>query len=263
MTAGSSRTAITVVTVCRNAEATIEDAVCSVRSQAWAHREHLIIDGMSQDDTVAIARAYGDGSLRVISEHDRGIYDAMNKGIKQAKGEIIGFLNADDWYCDARVLGDIANAFRDERVDAVFGNLDYVSSDGSRVMRRWRSRPYTDGAFGRGWLPPHPTFFVRSRCFSRLGHFDLSYRTAADFDLMNRFFTRGHIRSVHLPRTLVCMRAGGVSNASWQAVIRAQLENMRSLIGTFGVVPPAYPILKLADRLRQIYRARSRRRSLP
>ena len=263
MTGSRTPISITVVTVCQNAEATIADAVRSVTRQEWPHREHLLIDGLSQDSTVAVAREHGDGSLRIRSERDHGVYDAMNKGISQARGGIIGFLNADDWYCDARVLADVAKVFSDERIDAVFGNLDYVTTDGSRIVRRWRSRPYVRGAFGRGWLPPHPTFFARRRCFDRLGVFDLSYRTAADFDLMNRFFTRGHIRSVHIPRTLVCMRTGGISNASWQAVVGAQVENLRSLISTFGMVPPAYPVLKLADRLRQIYRARAHRRSVP
>jgi len=252
---------ISVITVCFNAERTIADTIASVGRQRFAQWEHLIIDGGSRDGTVATAQLASAGLARIISEPDRGIYDAMNKGIRLAEKEVVGFLNADDMYHDDLVLADVARRFLDPRIDAVFGNLDYVSQDGIRVIRCWRSRPYTQGAFGRGWMPPHPTFFIRRSVFSRLGNFDLSYRIAADFDLMNRFFTRGRIRSVHIPRTLVRMRVGGVSNASRQVIMRNQVENIRSLTGTFGMVPPAYPIFKLADRLRQIYRARAHIRS--
>jgi glycosyltransferase involved in cell wall biosynthesis len=248
-------TSISVITVCFNAERTIADALTSVGRQRFDRREHLIIDGGSRDRTVAIAKANSTGVVRVISEPDHGIYDAMNKGIKLANNEVIGFLNADDMYYDDMVLSDVARKFCDPRIDAVFGNLDYISQDGTQLLRCWRSRPYKPGAFGRGWLPPHPTLFIRRSVYLKLGGFDLSYGTAADFDLMNRFFTRGRIRSLHIPRTLVRMRFGGVSNRTWRAILMAQYQNARSLVSTLGFMPAAYPVLKCIDRFRQYRRA--------
>ncbi len=247
---------ITVVTACWNSAETIAWALDSVAGQMYGPKEHLIIDGLSTDRTMDVISAKSGTHIRVLSERDRGVYDAMNRGIREARGDVIGFLNADDLYSDRQVLSDVALKFSDPKVDAVFGDLDYVTGDLKRVVRCWKSRPFILGDIGRGWLPPHPTLFIRRPVYQRLGGFDLSYGTAADFDLMNRFFTRGRICSVHIPRTLVHMRIGGMSNHSWRAVARAQFQNARSLISTFGMVPPAYPFLKLADRLRQFRRAK-------
>lgn len=250
---------ITVVTACWNSAETIAWALESVSSQSYGMKEHLIIDGQSKDRTLEVVSEMSGAHVRVLSERDRGVYDAMNKGLREARGDVIGFLNADDLYADERVLADVAARFADPKIDAVFGDLDYVTGDLKRVVRRWKSRPFVPGDFGRGWLPPHPTLFIRQSVYRRLGGFDLSYGTAADFDLMNRFFTRGRIRSVHIPRTLVRMRVGGVSNRSLRAVMLAQYQNVRSLIATFGVMPPAYPFLKFVDRFRQYRRATSSR----
>jgi glycosyltransferase involved in cell wall biosynthesis len=249
---------LSLVTACFNAETTIADTVRSVGRQVGVEVEHLIMDGASHDATVAVARSCAHPGVRIFSEPDAGVYDAMNRGIALATGEVIGFLNADDYLVDERVLATVARPFQDPRVDAVFGDLEYITPDDARVVRYWRSSPYRPGAFARGWLPPHPTFFTRRSVYQCLGDFDLSYGTAADFDLMNRFFTRGRIRSVYLPKTLVRMRIGGVSNRSWKAIAYAQVQNARSLIATIGMVPPTYPFLKLADRLRQYRRARRR-----
>jgi len=248
---------ITVVTACWNSADTIAWALDSVASQSYQSKEHLIIDGQSKDHTVELVESHRGPHVRMISERDRGVYDAMNKGLFHARGDIIGFLNADDLYSDQQVLSDIAEKFSDPRIDAVFGDLDYVTTDLKRVVRCWRSRPFSPGDFGRGWLPPHPTLFIRRSVYQRLGGFDLSYGTAADFDLMNRFFTRGRLRSVHIPRTLVRMRVGGLSNRSLRAVLLAQYQNVRSLIATFGIMPPAYFFLKFVDRYRQYRRAAS------
>lgn len=246
---------ITIVTACWNSAGTIAWALESVDAQTYPMKEHLIIDGQSTDRTLEVVAAHDGTHRRVLSERDRGVYDAMNKGLREARGEVIGFLNADDLYADRQVLSDVASRFADPTVDAVFGNLDYVTEDLRQVVRSWKSRPFIPGDFGRGWLPPHPTLFIRRSVYQRLGGFDLSYGTAADFHLMNCFFTRGRIRSVHIPRTLVRMRVGGVSNRSLRAVARAQYQNIRSLIATFGVMPPAYPFLKFVDRFRQYRRA--------
>lgn len=247
---------VSLITVTFNSVTTIRDTLAAVAAQTVRPFEHIVVDGGSTDGTAEVLSKWNEHRITWSSGPDRGMYDAMNKGIGLSTGEIIGFLNADDVYADRQVLADIAERMKDPLVDAVFGDLDYVTKDGLTVVRHWQSHAYRPGDFFRGWLPPHPTLFVRRSVYQRLGGFDLSYGTAADFDLMNRFFTRGRVRSVYIPRTLVRMRIGGMSNHSWRSVVRAQIQNARSLISTFGMVPPAYPFLKLADRLRQFRRAR-------
>src|SRR5438309_625440 len=172
---------ISIVTVCFNAESTIRDTVRSISEQSHAEVEHLVIDGKSTDDTLSIVHACGSKvELRVVSEPDSGIYDAMNKGIALATGDIVGFLNSDDFYASNDVLTTVARVMADPEVDACFGDLCYVRKIDTRwVVRYWRSSPYYSGLFERGWCPPHPTFFVRREVYRRFGGFDLRYKLAA------------------------------------------------------------------------------------
>jgi glycosyltransferase involved in cell wall biosynthesis len=215
---------ISVITVAFNSAKTVADTLTSVAMQTHPDIEHLIIDGASSDGTVEIVRMHASAQTRLISESDRGIYDAMNKGIALASGEVIGFLNSDDFYANASVLAKIADAFQDSAVDVCYGDLVYVSQDNSRVVRYWKSKPFAKGDFAKGWCPPHPTFFIRESALQRLGMFDLSFKLAADFEFMLRYLESGDIKSVYIPHVLVRMRLGGATNQSWSNVWKQNKE---------------------------------------
>jgi glycosyltransferase len=205
---------VSVVTAVRNGSETIRDCIESVQGQSYPV-EHVIIDGGSTDGTLEIIEEYRSNLSVVISEPDLGIYDAMNKGIRFATGDVIGTLNADDFYAHDRVIARVAQEFANQIVDASYSDLNYVAScDTRRVVRVWRSRKYRAGGFYRGWMPPHPTFFVRRKVYERYGGFDLGLGSAADYELMLRFLLKHRINAVYIPEVLVNMRCGGVSNRS-------------------------------------------------
>jgi glycosyltransferase involved in cell wall biosynthesis len=221
---------ITVITVCYNSAAHIADALRSVDSQTWKDTEHIIVDGASADDTMKIVRSHPQPWRRAISEVDKGIYDAMNKGILMAEGEVIGFINSDDFYSSPHVLARVADAFTDPSVDACYGDLCYVERDNiETVVRYWHSSGFSPGLFLRGWCPPHPTFFVRKSVYERLNTFDLQYRIAADVELMARFMEVHRIETRYIPEVLVTMRLGGTTNRSWSNVVKQNREIFRAL----------------------------------
>lgn len=246
---------ISIVTVCRNAAATIEDTLRSVASQTHPNVEHIVVDGGSTDGTREIIERHRDRIATLIAEPDRGIYDAMNKGINAATGEIVGLLNADDVYVDVHVLEKVARAFSDPAVDACHADLVYVDrTDLDKIVRYWKSRPYTDGLFEKGWLPAHPTFFVRRALYRRYGGFDLSYRFQADFELTMRLLAVHKVRSVYLPEVIVKMRMGGVSNRSVLNVVRGNLEAYRACRRHGLKVSPLFIVRKVLSRLPQFFR---------
>ena len=192
--------------------------------QAYEDIEHLVIDGSSTDGTIDKVLGHSNNQIRLISEPDKGIYHAMNKGLALSTGEIIGFLNSDDFYEDSSVLEKIANAFQDVNVEACYADLMYVTQDKSRVLRYWKSKPFKKGNFAKGWSPAHPTFYVRRSVVKRLGYFDQSYMLAADVELMMRYLEIGQVHSVYIPNVLVRMRIGGASNQSWKNIIKQNKE---------------------------------------
>lgn len=216
---------ISIITVCYNSAATIVDTLRSVAEQTYPDVEHIIVDGGSGDGTLSLVREFRRHSGPLVSEPDRGIYDAMNKGLALASGEVVGFLNSDDVFADPGVLGRIATAFEAAEVDACYGDLVYVAASSSdRVVRYWRSRPYQPGLCRRGWMPAHPTFYVRREAYQRYGGFDDSLHIAADFEICLRLLEVHRLRVTYLPGVLVRMRAGGVSNSSLRNVIRSNRE---------------------------------------
>jgi glycosyltransferase involved in cell wall biosynthesis len=220
---------ISVITVSYNSAATIADTIRSVANQTYLNIEHLVIDGHSNDNTVQVVEANHHPSLILSSEPDEGIYDAMNKGLTRAVGEVIGFLNSDDFYSDATVLEKVADAFQDESVDVCFADLVYVTQDNSRVMRYWKSKPFCKGDFAKGWCPAHPTFYIRRSALKRLGLFDQSFKLAADVELMMRYLERGKVKSTYIPHILVRMRLGGATNQSWENILRQNREILLAL----------------------------------
>ncbi len=221
---------ISVITVVFNNEATIADTLQSVAAQDYSNLEYIVIDGLSKDRTLDRIKERKEIISKLISEKDTGIYDAMNKGIALATGEIIGFINGDDFYLPG-TLAKVAKTFKeDPNLEACYGDLCYVKqNDPQTVVRHWRSSPFVPTAFERGWAPPHPTFFVRHDVYERFGSFDLEYRIAADVELMMRFLERHRIRVKYVPGVMVMMRMGGTTNRSVTNVINQNKEILRAL----------------------------------
>lgn len=207
-------TSVSIITAAFNCAATIRGCIESVLGQSQP-AEHIIVDGGSTEGTLRILEEYRSRIARIVSEQDWGVYDAMNKGIALATGDVIGILNADDVYAHRDVLTKVARVFEDERVDSCYGDLVYISSiDPDRVVRYWRAGPYDVRRFYRGWMPPHPTFFARRSVYERYGAFRLGNGSAADYELMLRFLLKHGISAAYIPEVLVKMRSGGISNVS-------------------------------------------------
>ena len=243
---------ISVITVCRNAAATIVDTLQSVARQSHPDVEHIVVDGASTDATVALVRAHGARLARLVSEPDRGLFDAMNKGIALATGELVGFLNADDVYATDDALAQIAAACADPAVDACYADLVYVRADDlRRVVRYWKSGPFRAGLARRGWMPPHPTFYARRSVYAAHGGFDLRFPRQADFELTTRLLEVRRIRAVHIPHILVRMRVGGASNNSVRNILRGNLEAYRACRMHGLAVGPLFIARKILSRVPQ------------
>jgi len=221
---------ISVITAVYNAEDTIADAIESVLAQDYPDVELVVIDGASTDGTSALLESYRDKINVFVSEPDSGIYDALNKGIKHASGDVVGFLHADDLFADSSVLSRVAKAFAADDVGAVYGDLVYVSkSEADKVIRYWQSGDYSENKLNHGWMPPHPTFYVRRSVYEQHGGFDTSFHIAADYDCMLRFLARARVRCAYIPHVLVKMRLGGASNRSLGNIVRKSAEDYRAL----------------------------------
>jgi glycosyltransferase involved in cell wall biosynthesis len=216
---------ITIITATYNSAATVRDTLKCIAQQKHPDVEHIIVDGLSKDNTLDIVKEYPHVA-RVVSGKDSGIYDAMNKGVQLATGEVIGILNSDDFYTSENVLAWVASAFEDGSVDAVYGDLQYVKQDDvSSVIRTWKSGPYKKNHFHYGWMPPHPTFFVRSSLYKKAGLFNTTLRSAADYELMLRMIVKYKATVKYIPEVLVKMRDGGMSNATFGNRLRANRED--------------------------------------
>lgn len=243
---------VSIITVVRNGADTLPDCIASVLAQTYPDIEYLVVDGASTDATLDVIRSFGSKIARVISEPDRGPYDAMNKGIAAATGDVVGILNADDLYAHPNVVSQIVEKMRLTAADAAYGDLLYVDrTDVRRVWRVWRAGAYRLGAFLQGWMPPHPTFFVKRAVYRQFGTFNLNLGTAADYELMLRLVHKHGIRLCYVPDVLVWMRRGGVSNASWQNWLRAN-RNDREAWRLNGLQPRFYtlywkPVRKLSQ----------------
>jgi glycosyltransferase len=244
---------ISTVTVSFNSQATIGHTILSFLAQTHPDKEMLVIDGGSRDGTLEIVRGFASGAIRVISEKDRGIYDAMNKGLKNFSGDAVGFLNSDDTYHDDTVLERIAAAL--EGGDAVHGDLMMVKDHAAKeVVRSWRAGPFRAGAFRKGWMPPHPTFYVRRELAASVGAFDLGYRISADYDFMLRALELHARRTIYVPHPFVDFMVGGASTRGARAVVDGNLECLRSRRKHLGAPLLDWALLaKPARKLRQIH----------
>jgi glycosyltransferase len=220
---------LTIITVTLNSRYSIEDTINSVLSQSFENIEHIFIDGGSGDGTLEILESYKDKVATVVSGPDNGIYDAMNKGILLATGDVIGILNADDVYATKDTLALVANAFLDPRIDACYGDLVYVCpKEPDQIKRDWKAGSYEERKLYFGWMPPHPTFFVRRTCYTKFGLYRTDLGSSADYELMLRYLLCHKIRLAYIPEVLVRMHTGGTSNASIGNRLNAHLMDWRA-----------------------------------
>ena len=244
---------ISVVTACYNSATTLSGALDSVLNQKYDEIEHIVIDGASTDNTRDILEARLPGQLRWSSEPDQGIYDALNKGITLATGDIVGFLHADDVYASTDVLAHVVRAFEDPAVHAVYGDLQYVSKDNlNNVIRHWRAGEFKPALLKRGWMPPHPSLYVRRECYARIGGFDIKYAIAADYYSILQLFSQPEFNAVYIPEVFVKMRVGGASNRSLKNIIQKSREDYDVLRRT-GVGGLSTLMFKNARKLGQFF----------
>ncbi len=217
---------ISIISPCFNSAGTIQETLESIKNQTYPDIEHLIIDGGSTDDTVKIISKYSHVA-KTISESDHGIYDAMNKGIELATGDIIGILNSDDHYTKPNIIHKIVQAFNTLPIDSAFGDLNYINKQ-NKIIRQWRSSEYHKDLFLKGWMPPHPTFFLRKEYYKKYGLYNSDFSISADYELMLRMLYKYQLSCTYLPEVMVNMRTGGHSNNSWRKRWIANQEDRKA-----------------------------------
>lgn len=244
---------VSLITATYNSERTLNDTLTSVMVQTYPAVEHIFIDGGSKDRTLQLIEAYKSEDKVLISEPDLGIYDAMNKGIALARGEIVGIINSDDVYCDDQVIEEVARHFEaDPALHILYGDLIYVkSNDMTKVVRKWKSRPYYSRFFENGNVPPHPTVFLRKDVYQAAGTFDLQYHLAADYEFMLRIFKKFDFKSLYIPRLMIKMRLGGATNKSVKNILDGNKEIVAAWKNNGFRLPVFFIPLKLIKRLRQ------------
>jgi len=222
---------ISIVTVTYNCEDYICDCLKSVSEQSYKNIEHIVIDGASVDGTLAVLRENASKISVLISESDFGIYDALNKGIAHASGDVVGFLHADDIFASSDVIKWVADIFqKDQEVSAVYGNLYYVNRDNTDVViRHWRAGGFSNSSLARGWMPPHPTLYVRREFYNCIGGFDSRYKISADYLSVLKLFSLDGFKVAFLDKCMIKMRFGGASNRSLSAIFRKSIEDWKAL----------------------------------
>ena len=240
---------ISIITISFNAKATIEKTLQSVANQLYKNIEHIIVDGGSKDNTLEICNSFPHVS-KIISEPDKGVYDAFNKGLKLATGDIIGFLNADDVFFNENSVQEIANAFSNTETDIVYGNLDYVNKEG-KVIRNWISGPYEKGLVKKAWMPAHPTFYCKKEVYDRLGGYNDSFKIAGDFELCLRFLEINQVPSFYLNKKLVKMLVGGISNSGISSKLTILKEELRAFKINERSINPILFLLHKIKKLKQ------------
>ncbi|HBX51985.1 MAG: glycosyl transferase [Bacteroidetes bacterium RIFOXYA12_FULL_35_11] len=247
---------VSIITVCFNSETYIKNAIESVLSQSYKHIEYIIIDGGSKDGTIDIIKSFGAKISKFISEPDKGIYDAMNKGLLAATGDIVGILNSDDFYINNEIIEKIVGHFNTKSIDSVHADLIYVDQfDVSKNIRYWKSSEYSSGAFKTGWHPAHPTFFVKRDIYLKYGYFDLNFKLAADFELMLRFIEKHKISTFYIEKPFIKMRMGGATNKNIKNIINQNIECYRAFKVNQLNVSFMYPLYRLVPKIFQFFKS--------
>ncbi|MEN8879612.1 MAG: glycosyltransferase family 2 protein [Polaribacter sp.] len=223
---------ISIITATYNSEMSVKTCLDSVISQDYTDIEHLIIDGKSSDKTLNIVRFYEQkkSNIKLISEPDNGIYDALNKGIQLATGDIVGFVHSDDLLANNQVVSMIANQFENENIGGVYGDLQYVDKNNiGKIIRYWKSCDFNSSLLKKGWMPPHPTLFLRKKIYDKYGRFNLAYKIAADYDFMLRILKDESLKFTYLPEVITKMRLGGASNRNLKNIFKKTKEDYRAI----------------------------------
>jgi glycosyltransferase involved in cell wall biosynthesis len=242
---------VSIITATYNSEETLEDTMYSIHNQSYNDIEHIVIDGLSKDNTLDIVRKFN--SSKIVSEKDNGIYDAMNKGILNASGDIVGILNSDDVYYDNNVINQVVNVFKDKKCDAVFSDLFYVKRNNlDKKIRFWKTGKFKQTSFLEGWHPPHPTLFLNREIYNKYGVFNLNYKLAADFELMLRLFENKKIHVEYLEKPTVKMRIGGASNKSFINIFKQNIEIINAFkLNNIRINPLIYILKRVFIKLKQ------------
>lgn len=244
---------VSIITVCYNSKEFIQHAIDSVLNQTYSNIEYIIIDGNSTDGTVDIIKSYGDKISKFVSEKDKGIYDAMNKGLSYVTGDIVGILNSDDFYISNTIISEIVAQFNTNACDALFADLIFVDRNNTdKQVRYWKSKPYISGSFNQGWHPSHPTFFVKNEFYQNFGLFNCTLKLAADFELMLRFIVKHHAKTFYYAKPIVKMRMGGASTKGFSNLVKQNIECVKSFKINGLRVSIFYPIIRLAPKILQV-----------
>lgn len=219
---------ISIITATYNSEKTLLDTLLSLEKQTHPDIEYIVVDGASKDNTIELIKSNCTRVSKIICEPDHGIYDALNKGIQAASGDVIGFLHSDDLLAYDDVIADIAKTFESTGCDAIYGDLEYVAqNDTTKRIRLWESGSFSRFKMTVGWMPPHPSFYMKRECYSQFGCFSLDYRISADYDSLLRYILKQRISIEYLPKVLVKMRVGGISNRSVSSMVKKSMEDIR------------------------------------
>lgn len=247
---------ISIITVTYNSQDYLQEAINSYQQQDYDNKELVLVDGLSKDATPQIISAHKSLISKSISEPDKGIYDALNKGINLADGDVIGILHSDDYFASPNVLSQVAEKFKNNpNLQAVYGDLQYVDrTNPSKVIRNWKSGNYERSNFLKGWMPPHPALFIKKACFKNFGNYNLKYKSAADYDLILRFLYTNQIITDYIPEVLVKMRVGGLSNQSFKNRLIANNEDYLALKDNQVPNPRWVALIKPISKLSQYFK---------
>ena len=244
---------VSIITIAYNSAETIEDTIKAIVEQDYSNIEYIIIDGGSTDKTLSIAGKYKDSIATIISEPDKGIYDAMNKGVQNATGDIVGILNSDDIYADNKVVSRIVEAIGNK--DSIYADLVYVDRDNTdKVTRYWKSGKYRKGIFKKGWMPPHPTFFIKKSCYDQYGTYNIQLKSAADYELMLRMLHKHNISVAYLQEVITKMRVGGQSNVTLLNRLKANKEDKLAWVINDLKPGPLTLIMKPVRKISQFFK---------
>ncbi|SBO12209.1 PGL/p-HBAD biosynthesis glycosyltransferase/MT3031 [Vibrio mediterranei] len=221
---------VSIITATFNSSQTILDTLRSLNMQTYLDIEYIVIDGASSDDTVSVVEENSGRKTTIVSEPDKGIYDALNKGISTATGDIVGFLHSDDLFAYPDAIKDLVETLEREGTQAVYADLEYVSKENtSKVIRKWQSGEFLQDKLRYGWMPPHPTFFMKRELYIEYGVFDLNLKIAADYDSLLRYLWRHNVTASYLPKVVTKMRVGGISNRSLKNILEKTREDIQAL----------------------------------